>query len=110
MARHHKSHKSKRHHSSAMGHHSYSDGIEDGRHGGRSMYEPSERKMEQRSGEMISEDHNAIANMPQHVVYKPYTHGHMYLNTHLDDTMSGIDHQQHEDIGIANRHKAKSMY
>ena len=98
---HKKSHHKKRHHSSHM---------EDGRHGGRSMYEPSERKMEARSGEMISEDHHAIANMPQHVVYKPYTHGRSYLNTYLDDTMSGIDHQQHEDISIANRHKAKSMY
>lgn len=101
MARHHKSHKSKRHHSS---------GIEDGRHGGRSMYEPSERKMESRSGEMISEDHNAIANMPQHVVYREYPKGHMYLRTNLDDTMSGIDMQQSEDVGMANRHKAKSMY
>lgn len=88
----------------------YGDGIEDGRHGGRSVYEPSERKMEYRSGMMISEDHRAIANLPQHVVYEEYPKGRMYLHSNLDDTMSGIDMQQSEDVGIANRHKAKSMY
>ena len=86
------------------------DGIEDGHHGGRSVYEPSERKMERRAGMMISEDRRAIANLPQYVVYEEYPKGRMYLNTNLDDTMSGIDMQQSEDVGIANRHKAKSMY
>lgn len=86
------------------------DGIEDGRNGGRSMYEPSERRMERRAGMMISEDHRAIANMPQYVVYEEYPRGRAYLHSNLDDTMSGIDMQQSEDVGIANRHKAKSMY
>jgi hypothetical protein len=86
------------------------DGIEDGRNGGRYMYEPSERREERRSGMMISEDHRAIANMPQYVVYEEYPRERAYLRTNLDDTMSGIDMQQSEDVGMANRHKAKSMY
>lgn len=99
-------------HEEMMHHHSmrHHDGIEDGRRGGRAMYEPSERRMERRDGEMISEDHRAIANMPQHVVYREYSDRRPYLNMNLDDTMAGIDMQQSEDVGIANRHKAKSMY
>jgi hypothetical protein len=122
MARHHKSAKKKAQNFRDRMHehegmeryenrpHHYEDGIEDGRHGGRAMYEPSERRMEYRSGMMISEDRYAIANMPQHVVYEEYPKGRMYLRTNLDDTMSGIDMQQSEDVGMANRHKAKSMY
>jgi len=111
--RHHSSkakhHKVARHHSSHHSRH-HSDGLEDGYHGGRSVYEPSERAMEHRAGMMISEDHRAIANLPQHVVYREYPRGRAYLHTNLDDTMSGIDMQQSEDVGLANRHKAKSMY
>lgn len=119
VARHHSSHhqgfEDRMHEHEGMEryeHHSrmHHSGLEDGRHGGRSVYEPSERAMEHRAGMMISEDHRAIANMPQHVVYREYPRGRMYLNTNLDDTMSGIDMQQSEDVGIANRHKAKSMY
>lgn len=78
--------------------------------GGRAMHEADERKMEHRDSGMLSEDHNAIANMPQDVKYHPWTKQRAYLNTHLDDTISGIDHQQSEDVGTANRHKPKSMY
>ena len=74
------------------------------------MHEPSERAMEARDSRMLSEDHSAIANMPQDVRYHKWDGGRMYLQTNLDDTMSGIDKQQNEDVGTANRHKAKSMY
>lgn len=74
------------------------------------MHEPSERAMEARAGQMISEDHSAIANMPQQVVYREYPKGELYLRSSLDDTMSGIDKQMNEDVGMANKHKAKSMY
>jgi hypothetical protein len=88
----------------------YRDGLETGRDGGRAMYEPSERRMERRDGDMLTEDHRAIANMPQNVIYREYGRGRPYLQTSLDDTMSGIDHQQYEDVNTANRHKPKSMY
>ena len=78
--------------------------------GGRAMYEPSERKMESRDSHMLSEDHSAIANMPQGVKYHPWASQGAYLETHLDDTISGIDNQQHGDVGTANRHKSKSKY
>lgn len=78
--------------------------------GGRAMEEPSERGMEHESGMMLSADHNAIANMPQMVKYHKWADKVPYLDMSLDDTISGIDRQQSEDVGMANRHKAKSMY
>lgn len=119
MARHHKSKRSiaalrtnlrSRENETESMRRNYAAGIEDGMYGGRDMYEPSERRMEYRSGEMITEDHRAIANMPQQVVYREYPRERAYLRTNLDDTMSGIDMQQGDDVGMANRHKAKYMY
>jgi len=78
--------------------------------GGRSMHEANERKMEHKSGAMLSEDHSAIANMPQEVKYHAWASERPYMDSHLDDTISGIDHQQREDMSVAKRHKAKSMY
>lgn len=78
--------------------------------GGRMMHEPSERKMEHKSSMMLSEDHNAIANMPQDVKYHKWVESDKYLNTSLDDTISGIERQQSEDVNMLNRHKGKSMY
>ena len=74
------------------------------------MHEPSERAMEKRDSGMLSEDRSAIANMPQQVIYREYPKGEMYLRSNLDDTMSGIDKQMNEDVGVANRNKAQSMY
>lgn len=78
--------------------------------GGRAMHEPSERMMEHKSGMMLSEDHNAIANMPQDVKYHKWVGERPYLDMHLDDTISGIERQQEGDVNMAKRHKAKSMY
>jgi len=78
--------------------------------GGRAMHEPSERGMEYESGRMLSEDHNAIANMPQMVKYHKWSGERPYLDMSLDDTITGIERQQSEDVNMAKRHKAKSMY
>lgn len=74
------------------------------------MHEASERAEERRAGGMLSEDHSAIANMPQEVIYREYPKNELYLNSKLDDTMEGIKKQQNEDVGMANRHKPNSMY
>ncbi len=113
MARHHKSSKKsfrKTVETSEAMRRNYAQGIEDGLYGGRDMYEPSERRMEYRSGEMVTEDRKAIANLPQNVVYREYPRERAYLRTNLDDTMAGIDMQQSDDVDMANRHKAKYMY
>lgn len=109
--------KHKRYHESKMARMHEEEGMERHLRGpvkhagdGRHMYEPDERKMEKRSGAMLHEDHRAIANMPQDVKYHEWPSARMYLNTHLDDTIEGIEHQQMGDIQVANRHKPKSMY
>jgi hypothetical protein len=51
------------------------------------------RAQEREDAGMISEDHNAIANLPQSVVMRPYPKNYGYLPEVLDDTIRGIDKQ-----------------
>lgn len=81
MARHHKS----------LGP-SYYDGIE------------SRSRMEKQDGGMISEDHSAVANLPQNVMMKPWPKAHDYLPENLDDTIRGIDRQIGEDHSKNMKH------
>ncbi len=69
-------------------------------HSGKSMEkheyyagEESRRKQEHEDGGMISEDHSAIANLPQSVMMKPYPKPDGYMPEDLDDTIRGIDEQ-----------------
>lgn len=78
--------------------------------GGDVMREPSERKLEARDMGMLSEDHGAIANMPQNVVYREWPKNDKYLYSQLDDGISGIDMEQKEAARKLNSHKSKSMY
>lgn len=55
------------------------------------------RKQEMRDAGMISEDHSAIANMPQNVMMKAYPKEGGYLPENLDDTLSGVDRQMSKD-------------
>lgn len=71
----------------------------------------SRRKQEREDAGMISEDHGAIANMPQNVVMRQYPS--MYeaeVFPHLNDTITGIDKQIHEDEGGMKRHRSKTKY
>lgn len=57
-----------------------------------------ERMNEKRDSRMIGEDHKAIANCPQGVVYRPWAENPEYqIFPNLDDTISGIDHQMEDD-------------
>src|SRR6266404_4800911 len=65
-------------------------------HSGKSMEkheyyagEESRRKQEHEDGGMISEDHSAIANLPQSVMMKPYPKPDGYMPEDLDDTIRG---------------------
>jgi hypothetical protein len=49
--------------------------------------------MERKDGGMIHENHNAIANLPQEVMIKPWPPRPGYLPEVLDDGISGIDRQ-----------------
>lgn len=77
----------KYHHSMARRHHKY-DGPQ-GEYAGMEHRDMQERE----DGMMLREDHNAIANMPQHVMIKPYPKCGYGLPEDLDDTMRGVDAQ-----------------
>src|SRR3990172_206293 len=55
------------------------------------------RHEEMRDAGMISEDHNAIANMPQQVMMKPWPKGGYYEPSVLDDTIRGVNEQMDAD-------------
>lgn len=64
----------------------------------------SRRMEEMRDAGMISEDHSAIANMPQHVMIKPYAKTGSYMPEGLDDTISGVDRQMDMDNNKRRAH------
>ncbi len=66
-------------------------------HDGHYAGHESRRHQEMHDAGMISEDHSAIANMPQNVMMKPYPKEGGYMPESLDDTIRGVDHQMGKD-------------
>lgn len=64
------------------------------------------RRREAEDGHMISEDHTAIANMPQNVIMKPWPSAPYGEKEFLDDTIRGIDVQ----IGGDSKKKKTGPY
>lgn len=62
------------------------------------------RKQEMRDAGMIHEDHSAVANLPQHVEYRPYPKPRDYMPEDIDDTIHGIDRQISYDNGKRKEH------
>ena len=77
-------------------------------HGMRGHYEGMEhrRKQEMHDAGMITEDHSAVANMPQDVKYKPWPSAHSGMDHMIDDTIAGINRQMGDDESKAHRHMA----
>lgn len=73
---------------------------------GREHYAGAEprRRQEMEDMGMISEDHSAVANLPQGVMMKPYYRETDYLPENLDDTIRGIKHQMDYDNGKRKQH------
>ena len=71
----------------------------------------SRRRMEKEDSMMISEDHSAIANMPQQVMMKmwPGSYNGEGLEG-LDDTIRGINNQTSADESGMHKHRSKSKY
>jgi hypothetical protein len=71
-------------------------------------YEGAEprRRQEMEDAGMISEDHSQIANLPQHVMMKPYPKTGPYMPDGLDDTLRGIDKQMDADDSKRKQHFA----
>lgn len=63
------------------------------------------REQEARDAAMIHEDHNAVSNLPQGVVMKPWPMEGGYMPENIDDTIRGIDKQMGDD----NRQKHRGM-
>lgn len=59
---------------------------------------------------MISEDHKALANLPQEVRMAEYPRFMYGLDPDLDDTIRGIDGQVYADDSQMKRHISKSKY
>lgn len=74
--------------------------------GGAEYYAGMEprRRQEMRDAGMITEDHRAIANMPQEVRYHAYPRVYGYLPEDLDDTLRGVDRQMDLDNDRKMRH------
>lgn len=58
----------------------------------------------------ISEDHTALANMPQAVKMQEYPRFMYGLDPYLDDTIRGVDSQMYADDSQMKRHISKSKY
>jgi len=61
------------------------------------------RRQEMLDGSMISEDHRAIANLPQHVVMREYPKAGHTMAPYIDDTIEGIDRQMDYDDMMKRR-------
>lgn len=59
---------------------------------------------------MISEDHSAVANLPQQPVQKAYPKSDFMDAYELDDTMRGLDDTRKEDIRNIEKHASKDKY
>jgi hypothetical protein len=64
-----------------------------------------------RDGDMINEDHSAIANLPQNVIMKEYKKpDYTDFDSIVNDTIGGIDRQIDEDVSQARKHRSRSKY
>lgn len=64
-----------------------------------------------RDGNMINEDHSAMANLPQNVMIKAYKKpDYTDFDSIVNDTISGIDSQIDGDVTQARKHRSRSKY
>lgn len=71
----------------------HKSGVSEGDYAG----EYARRTQEMQDAGMIREDRNAIANLPQEVMIKPYPMTGPYNPEMIDDTISGVDRQMDRD-------------
>lgn len=80
------------------------------RYYGKMKKDAAEAKV-MRDGDMISEDHSAMANLPQNVIMKPYKKpDYTDFDSIVNDTISGIDRQIDGDVSQARKHRSRSKY
>lgn len=68
------------------------------------------RKQERKDGSMLSEDKNAVANMPQNVKYVAWPRADRGLECNMDDTINGVNEQMDMDLKGARKNKHHTSY
>jgi len=68
------------------------------------------RSMDSQFEGMISEDHSAVANLPQEVIQKTYPKCDYMDAYELDDTIRGLDDTRDEDIRKIERYHSDVKY
>lgn len=66
--------------------------------------------MDSRYYGMLSEDHNAPANLPQEVVHTYYPKCDYMGDYDIDDTIRGLDDVRDDDIDLMERYPSKDKY
>ena len=89
----------------------YYQNKEDRRHEARGMKRSYEKdSMDSGYMGMISEDHSAVANLPQEKMLKMYPKERYMDGTYLDDTIKGVDDNRRANIDMVDSHQSDSMY
>ena len=107
MAKRHHGHMKKQTHMDRM---HESEGMKHKMHEGHYEGHHGRRNQEMMDSGMISEDHSAIANLPQNVMMKPYPRPGGYMPEDLDDTIRGIDEQMSKDNSKMEKHLQPEKY
>ena len=94
----------KRHHSDERA--AYRKHASEGHYAGA---EPRRRQELEDAG-MIHEDHSAIANLPQEVMFKMYPKAGYAMPEDIDDRLSGIDRQMDKDDSKRKQHEMPHKY
>lgn len=88
----------KRHHGPMI--QRYGTGKDGGMHSNaRGQSEEGNPRASKKNG-IMSEDHNAMANLPQNVVMEYYPKNRSMMPNFMDDTIQGIDRQMDSGVSI----------
>lgn len=67
-------------------------------------------RMEASDYSMISEDHSAIANLPQQPIYKEWPKVNYHGDFEMEDNIGGIDRQIDSDSAGMRKHRSTKKY
>lgn len=62
------------------------------------------RRQEMQDAGYIREDNDAVANLPQGVIMRPYAKTGPYMPEGLDDSIDGVDNQMYQDDNGRRKH------
>ena len=79
-------------------------------HESKKVHMDPRRVQEMRDAGMISEDHSAVANLPQHVIQREWPEARSYHDYGLDDSIRGINRQEDMDNSKMERHMQPEKY